>query len=81
MARLRGGDKLGGILAIVGSLLSGRTVFIGRRLGHGCGPHARTEIELIGKRTSRTCLRQLFGRLSHTPGRLVVLVGCIRLSN
>lgn len=79
IAGLRGRDKVGGVLAIVGSLLSGRTVFMGRRLEHACGPGARTQIQLTNS-TSRGQLRVLFSVLSHTPGRLTLLVGCIRYS-
>lgn len=79
IAGLRGRDNVGGVLAIVGSLLSGRTLFIGRRLQQACGPGVRIHIHLTNI-PSREDLRVLFSVLSQTPGRLTLLVGCMRLS-
>lgn len=54
---------------------------MGRRLHHACGPGARTQIQLITSTSNRRGLQHVFSRLRHTPGRLTLLVGCIRLSN
>lgn len=82
IAGLRGRANVGGVLSIVGSLLSGRTVFMGRRLHHACGPGARAHMHLATTTHGRRHLRVFFSRLRHhTPGRLSLLVGCLRLSN
>ncbi len=81
MLRVRGRYPSFRILEIIGNLLRGNILRVGRRIQHACGPHARIRIHLARSCVSRGQLVRTLGRLGQTPGRRTILLGCIRVTN
>ncbi len=80
VGRLAGDYTLGGYVRIIGTLLSGKTLFINRAVLRDCEPGDRTRIHLYRTCHSTRTLGKTLNALGHTPGRRGLLLGLVRLT-